>query len=78
MSSKKFLSTFEMWQTYLKKANLISDTISALGTLKKLRTIGNFLTALRRGLKQQNSVTNKSFVRNPNELLNFFCENDTN
>ena len=61
----------------MKKANLISDTISALGTLKKLRTIGNFLTALRRGLKQQNSVTNKSFVRNPNELLNFFCENDT-
>ena len=66
-----------MSQTYLKKANLISDTISVLGTLKRLITDGNFLTALRRRLKQQNSVTNKYFVQNPNELLNFFCENDT-
>ena len=77
MSSEKSLSTFEMAQTYLKKANLILDTISWLGTLKKLITDRNFLTALRRRLKQQNSVTNKSFVRNPNELLNFFGENDT-
>ena len=37
----------------------------------------DFLTSLRRRLKQQNDVTNKSFVRSENELLNFFCENDT-
>ena len=37
----------------------------------------DFLTSLRRRLKQQSDVTNKSFVRSENELLNFFCENDT-
>ena len=47
MSSKKYLSTFEISQTHLKKANFISDTISALGTPTKLITDGKFLTALR-------------------------------
>ena len=77
MSSKKTLSTYEMSQSYLKKANLITEAIVALGALKKMITNRDFLTSLRRRLKQQNDVTNKSFVRSENELLNFFCENDT-
>ena len=77
MSSKKTLSTYEMSQSYLKKANLITETIVALGALKKMIINRDFLTSLRRRLKQQNDVTNKSFVRSENELLNFFCENDT-
>ena len=77
MSSKKNLSTYEMSQSYLKKANLITETIVALGALKKMITNRDFLTSLRRRLKQQNDVTNKSFVRSENELLNFFCEIDT-
>ena len=66
-----------MSQSYLRKANLITETIVALGALKKMITNRDFLTSLRRRLKQQNDVTNKSFVRSENELLNFFCENDT-
>ena len=34
-SSKKTLSTYEMSQSYLKKANLITETIFALEALKK-------------------------------------------
>ena len=77
MSPKKTLSTYEMSQSYLKKANMITETSVALGALKKVVTNRDFLTSLRRRLKQQNDVTNKSFVRSENELLNFFCENDT-
>ena len=77
MSSKKTLNTYEMSQSYLKKANLITETIVALGALKKMIINHDFLTSLRRRLKQQNDVTNKSFVRSENELLNFFCESDT-
>ena len=77
MSSKKTLNTYEMSQSYLKKANLITETIVALGALKKMIINHDFLTSLRRRLKQQNDVTNKSFARSENELLNFFCENDT-
>ena len=53
------------------------DTITVSGTLKKLLTDENFLTDLRRRLKQQNSVRSKCFVWNPDELLNFFCGSDT-
>ena len=77
MSPKKTLSTYEMSQSYLKKANMITETSVALGALKKVVTNRDFLTSLRRRLKQQNDVTNKSFVRSENELLNFFCESDT-
>ena len=35
MSSKKTLSTYEISQSYLKKANLITEIIAALGALKK-------------------------------------------
>ena len=77
MSPKKTLSTYEMSQSYLKKANMITETSVALGALKKVVTNRDFLTSLRRRLKQQNDVTNKSCVRSENELLNFFCENDT-
>ena len=76
MSPKKTLSTYEMSQSYLKKANMITETSVALGALKKVVTNRDFLTSLRRRLKQQNDVTNKSFVRSENELLNFFFEND--
>ena len=62
MSSKKTLSTYEMSQSYLKKANLIMETIVAPGALKKMITNCDFLTSLGRRLKQQNDVTNKSFV----------------
>ena len=77
MSPKKTLSTYEMSQSYLKKANMITETSVALGALKKVVTNRDFLTSLRRRLKQQNDDTNKSFVRSENELLNFFCESDT-
>ena len=77
MSSKKTLNTYEMSQSFLKKANLITETIVALGALKKMIINHDFLTSLRRRLKQQNDVTNKSCVRSENELLNCFCENDT-
>ena len=45
--------------------------------MKKMITNRNFLASLRRRLKQQNDVNNKSFVRSENELLIFFFENDT-
>ena len=35
MSSKKTLNTYEISQSYLKKANLITEIIAALGALKK-------------------------------------------
>ena len=68
MSPKKTLSTYEMSQSYLKKANMITETSVALGALKKVVTNRDFLTSLRRRLKQQNDVTNKLFARSENEL----------
>ena len=35
------------------------------------------LSDLRRRIKQQNDSVNNPFVRNTEELLNFFCENNT-
>lgn len=62
---------------YQQNTNLISESITTLATLKKMGTSGNFFTASRQGLKQQNSFINRSFVQNPDGLLNFFCERNT-
>ena len=45
--------------------------------LKDLISQSELLNAIRRRTKQENNSVDKHFVRNPDELLNFFCENNT-
>lgn len=72
------MSPLELSQTYLKNSASITNLIIELGRLKDLILNNDLLTSMRRRLKQQNKVTNNLFVRDKSELLEFYCENDTN
>ena len=51
--------------------------LTSLGLLKDKITDPELLNALRRRIKQQNEIVDKLFIRNSDEMLNFFCENNT-
>ena len=70
-------STFQLSQSYLKKSETLMNSLTSLGVLKDKITDPELLNALRRRIKQQNEIVNKFFIRNSNEMLNFFCENNT-
>ena len=70
-------STFQLSQSYLKKSETLINSLTSLGVLKDKITEPELLNALCRRIKQQNKIVNKSFIRNSDEMLNFFCENDT-
>ena len=53
------------------------NLLTLLGVLKDKITDPELLIALHRHIKQQNEIVNKSFIRNSDEMLNFFCENNT-
>ena len=72
------MSAFALSQTYLKKSESVTKLITAMGRLKDMVSESDLLIALRRRITQQNSAINKSFIRSPDELLQFFCENNTN
>ena len=70
-------STFQLSQSYLKKSETLINSLTLLGVLKDRITDPELLTALRRRIKQQNEIVNKFFIRNSDEMLNFFFENNT-
>ena len=51
--------------------------LTLLSVLKDKITDPELLITLHRHIKQQNEIVNKSFIRNSDEMLNFFCENNT-
>ena len=53
------------------------NSLTSLGVLKDKITDPELLNALHRRIKQQNEIVNKFFIRNSDEMLNFFCENNT-
>ena len=70
-------STFQISQSYLKKSAAITNLLASMGGLKVLISQYGLLNANRRRIKQQNDSVNIHFVRNLDELLKFFCENNT-
>ena len=48
-----------------------------IGVLKDKITDPELLNVLRRRITQQNEIVNKFFIRNYDEMLNFFCKNNT-
>ena len=70
-------STFQISQSYLKKSEAITNLLASMGGLKDLISQSELLNTTRRRKKQQNDSVNKHVVRNPDELCNFFCENNT-
>ena len=70
-------STSQISQSYLRKSAAITNLLASMGGLKDLISQSELLNTICRRKKQQNASINKHFVRNPDELLNFFCENDT-
>ena len=70
-------STFQLSQSYLKKSETLMNSLTSLGALKDKITDPELLNALRRRIKQQNEIVDKFFIRNSDEMLNFFCENNT-
>jgi len=71
------MSSFELSQTYMKKSASMTSLIVELGRLKDLIGNNDLLTSIKRRLKQQNKVINNLFVRNENEFIECYCENDT-
>ena len=55
---------------------LMNSLISS-GVLKDKITDSELLNAPRRRIKQQNKIVNKFFIRNSEEMLNFFGEYNT-
>ena len=76
-SIKAEMSSFLLSQTYLKKAESLVHLLTELGKFKDMVCDQGLLNNLRRRISQQNSSVNKLFVRSTEELLEFFCENDT-
>ena len=64
-------------QTFLKKSEAVSRLIYLLCKLKDKISDSELLSKLRRRITQQNAVTNKLFIRNNEELIQYFCENNT-
>ena len=69
-------TTFKLSQNYLKKSKNFMNSVTSLGVLKDKITDPELLNALRKRIKQQNEIVNKFFIRNSDEMLNFFCENN--
>ena len=65
-------STFQLSQSYLKKSETLMNSLTSLGVLKDKITDPEVLNALCRRIKQQNEILNKCFIRNSDEMLNFF------
>ena len=70
-------STFQLSQSYLKRSETLMNLLTSLVVLKDKITDPELLNALRRRIKQQNEIVDKFFIRNSDEMLNFFCENNT-
>ena len=73
-------NAFELSQTYLRKAEVISDFITASSQLSLQISNKDLLSSLRRGINQQKLTSlsySQSFYRNDGELLKFSCENNT-
>ena len=51
------------------------NSLTSLGVLKDKITDPELLNDLRRHIKQQNEIVNKFFIKNSDEMFNFFCEN---
>ena len=68
---------FQLSQSYLKRSETLMNSLTSLGVLKDKITDPELLNALRRRIKQQNEIVDKFFIRNSDEMLNFFCENNT-
>ena len=64
-------------QTFLKKSEAVSRLIYLLCKLKDKISDSELLSKLRRRITQQNAVTNKLFIRSNEELMQYFCENNT-
>ena len=61
----------------LKQSEAIANFLASMIGLKDLISQSELLNAICRRTKQENNSVDKHFVRNPDELLNFFCENNT-
>ena len=64
-------------QTYLQKSACISELLVELGKLKDMVSVSQMLASQRHCIAQQNAATNKSFIWSSEELLQFYCKNDT-
>ena len=53
------------------------NSLISSGVLKDKITDSELLNAPRRRIKQQNKIVNKFFIRNSEEMLNFFGEYNT-
>ena len=53
------------------------NSLISSGVLKDKITDSELLNAPRRRIKQQNKIVNKFFIRNSDEMLNFFGEYNT-
>ena len=53
------------------------NSLISSGMLKDKITDSELLNAPRRRIKQQNKIVNKFFIRNSDEMLNFFGEYNT-
>ena len=71
------MTAMNLSQTFLKKCEAVSRLIYLLCKLKDKISDSELLSKLRRRITQQNAVTNKLFIRNNEELIQYFCENNT-
>lgn len=56
-------------QSYLKKSETTTNLLTSMGGQKDLIPHCETLNAVHRKIKQQNDSINKSFARNPDDLL---------
>ena len=71
------MTAMNLSQTFLKKCEAVFRLIYLLCKLKDKISDSELLSKLRRRITQQNAVTNKLFIRNNEELIQYFCENNT-
>ena len=55
----------------------LMNSLTSLGVLKDRITDPELLNTQRRCIKQQNEIVNRFFIKNSDEMLHFFCENNT-
>ena len=56
-------------QSYLKKSEAITNLLTSMGGQKDLISQSEILNAVHRRIKQQYDSINKSFARNPDDLV---------
>ena len=71
------MTTMTLSQTYLKNSEAVSRLIYLLYKLKDKISDSELLSKLRRRITQQKAVRNKLFIRINEELMQYFCESDT-